>query len=179
MTSGHPPRQQSSASARAPLHSTWHGVNLPRNSPASDTSAVESSDSESVMGAMWMRPILPAPLWRASASHCFSPSASGVDEPVRMNTPRMPRFASTAWRTAFHMPGALCHSSITCGRFPSSMRVGSARANEVLLPSSTYVTLEAWASELHVLPHHLGPATSTAPKTLRYLSIWASAMRGR
>ena len=125
--SGQPPRHASSTRPTVPSSPATHGSNSPRKSPARETAPEESPLSESDMGCIRMRPILPAPLWLGG-----SPSrpllASGVEEPVRIQPPRSPRSRSTPLRTASHMRGASCHSSITCGRSPRVMRDGSARA---------------------------------------------------
>ena len=78
----------------------------PSKSAASETSPVESPDSKRLIGSILTRPILPAPLW-------FTSSFLGVDDPVRIQSPRPPPALSTACRTVSHILGASCHSSMT------------------------------------------------------------------
>lgn len=125
------------------------------------------------MGFIRIRPIRPAPLW------CGVCCPSGVDDPVRSHRPFSPGSSSTLWRTSSQISGTSCHSSMTWGRSPININDGSARATSRLLPRSTYVMLDACARADHVLPHHLVPAISTAPKMRIYLSICASTIRER
>ena len=171
MLAGQPPRQIRRANSRtsvvtAPL------VKSPSNRPRSDTAPEESPLSNRLIVRMGTVAILPAPLWETLV-------LSTVDEPVSRYCPRSFPLASMLRRTASHTWGTSCHSSMTWGDAPTSANEGPARTALRLPPRSTYVTLSACANEDHVLPHHLVPETSTAPKSRRYRAIWVSTMRGR
>ena len=134
--SGQPPRQARSTSFVA-LVSTWEGANSPRKSPERDTARVESPDSERVIGRILTWPILPAPLWLGCSSGLFASLGRGVEEPVSIHAPLRPRTRSASCRTTSHIAGTRCHSSMTCGRSPSSIIDGSALATARLSPWST------------------------------------------
>ena len=108
---GHPPRQTRRASWPRSV-STGPLSKRPSNKPERDTLPWECPDSESVMGSIWSREILPEPVW-------FVSPLAGRDEPVRMKSPLCPGDESTSVRTASHSEGSSCHSSITRGRFPA------------------------------------------------------------
>ena len=107
--SGQPPRQAASTSPTVSRSAT-HGVNSPANKPSRLTCPVDSPDSNKLMGLMRTRPIRPAPL---CAGPCSPWRVAGVEDPVSMNAPRVPRARSTSWRTQSQMAGTRCHSSIT------------------------------------------------------------------
>ena len=127
MSAGQPPQQMASAKdAKEVSHAD--GANEPLNSSDNDTAPVDSPRSHSVMVLMSTRAMRPAPL-------CVTASLAGVDEPVRMNSPRSPA-ASIARRAASHVEGTSCHSSMTWGRAPCSASVGSAAASVFTFGSS-------------------------------------------
>ena len=128
--SGQPPRQVMSNSFRVSL-SAFDGSNLPSNNPARLTAPVESPLSHRLIGFMRMRPIRPAPVCCGRVSFC------GVEEPVSSHWPLLPGSSSTLWRISSQIAGAIAHSSMTCGRSPSSISDGSACAMGRLLSRST------------------------------------------
>ena len=99
--------------------------------------------------------IRPAPLW---LTRCLL----GDEDPVRMKLPAPPSELSTASRTASQMGGTSCHSSTTWGLAPTSATAGSASTACLTLARPTRVTLSPNERDVHVFPHHMVPATSTA-----------------
>lgn len=73
---------------------------------------------EQAQGRMWILAMRPAPLWDTLA-------LSADEDPVRMYCPRLLPLSSTARRTASHIFGTFCHSSMTWGRAPVSAKPAS------------------------------------------------------
>ena len=167
---GQPPQHMASARGASDVSQAL-GSNLPSNSPESDTAPVERPRSHSVMVLMSTRAMRPAPL-------CVTESLAGVEEPVRMNSPRSPA-ASTARRAASQVEGTSCHSSTTWGRAPCRASEGSASTSVLTFGSSRCTTLSPNARAAQDLPHHLVPRISTAPKVESSLCRRSSTRRGR
>ena len=119
---GHPPRT-ANAMMSSSLWEERPRIFFPglSKSSSSDTSAVESPDSNRVIGRISMLTIRPVPL-------CTVSLRSGCAEPVRIYRPGSGA-RSTEARTASHTPGAACHSSTRSGWSPCSTESGSSRAS--------------------------------------------------
>ena len=115
---GHPPRQtssQTSSNSRvlfAPVTSS------PAKTLCIDTSPVDSPLSQRLIGRMVSRAIRPVPVCLGTRSSDSSSTSGGTALPVRINSPLPP--LSTAERTASHISGPSCHSSISRGVAPSN-----------------------------------------------------------
>ena len=87
--------------------------------------------------------------------------------PVRMYCPGTPLALSTAVRTASHITGASCHSSISFGFSPFNKSEGLvaavARYSSVMSGSCSLMELLACCSAVVVFPVHFGPSIRTAP----------------
>lgn len=114
---GQPPRHMARARSSALVEDGAVGHSL-SNSPASDTVPSDMPLSNRLRGRMWILAMRPAPLWDTLA-------LSADEDPVRMYCPRLLPLSSTARRTASHIFGTFCHSSMTWGRAPVSAKPAS------------------------------------------------------
>ena len=147
---------------------------LSLNSAARLIVPVESSDSQRLIGRIFILAKRPVPVCHISSVF------AGTAEPVRMKNPSPSRW-STSKRMVSHRLGASCHSSISFGVSPSRRVCGLIFASCIymllFLGSFMYITLFAFCSAEVVLPHHFGPSISTAPMPSRFLSSKVSAIR--
>ena len=94
------------------------GLDTKRVQFTSDTVPSDMPLSNRLRGRMWILAMRPAPLWDTLA-------LSADEDPVRMYCPRLLPLSSTARRTASHIFGTFCHSSMTWGRAPVSAKPAS------------------------------------------------------
>ncbi len=140
---------------------------------ANETSPVESPDSYKDIVRIRKCLIRPVPL-------CTGRTSLGTEDPVSMNCPLID-LRSTSDLTASHIAGTSCHSSIRCGTSPSkAKRMLNLTSSLLGCPYSSIspninAELELF-NPIHVLPHHLGPSTHTAPKARNDASSCVSAI---
>ena len=120
MLPGHPPRMIRSTRAESETSPVGAMETGRSNRLEKLTTALESPDSESVMGNMRMVEMRPVPV-------CMTPFCGGVEDPLSRYRPLEPP-RSTSKRTASQIPGTSCHSSMRCGASPTSVTDGSISA---------------------------------------------------
>ena len=118
---GQPPRTIYSARFLSSTSPVIAGFIFPSHNSSSETLPLELPDSKSDIGRILSLAILPAPL-------CNIPFLFGVDEPVKIKFPLLPR-SSTLLLTASQSGGHSCHSSIILGVSPSKTSSGESSAN--------------------------------------------------
>lgn len=117
---GHPPRRVSSTRRSKSIFFVGVLQNVESNIDLRLTEPSEFPDSKRDIVRIRTFPMRPAPL-------CI-PFLTGVEDPVRMNCPRLPR-ASTSLLTASQIVGTSCHSSMRCGVVPVNAYVSSKPAS--------------------------------------------------
>lgn len=126
---------------------------------------VESPDSYNDIVRKVRRANLPVPV-------CISLfELTGVEDPVNRNCPGLFRLSISCLAES-HSCGAICHSSIRRGVFPSKRTDGETEDKNRFVFKLFWSAIESVLLEscvhIVVLPLHLGPSTNTPPIYLSF-----------